>query len=259
MNIHKNINKEVALFLNTRDYEKIRTIFNDFCSEIAARYNLYYSNGEPRKAKIIEIIARTTCTFCIDRRLREDRPNRVDDLYKECHQLACNLLVEELYSHLRSIGYAVLVSSDKNVEYGKVDIFIVPNRHDISLHCSNKEVAVEVKTGFSLSLSQLFRYTLDNPDRAIVVWRIRNKQVLVFEGTDLKPLLMHFMRMCILRGRRFLINSETSCEHTIPSETWSPTQEQLQQMFEDFAQALVETLPHVMKTVLEKLGIHAKD
>jgi len=255
MDSHSHIIREDLLLSNNLDYEKIRVLFDKVCSEIAARYNLYDLNGKPRKPKIIEVIAGTTCTFCIDRRLQENRFDRVDDLFKQCHQFACNLLVEKLYSQLSGMGYAVLISSEKNVEYGKVDIFIVPNRHGISLHCRNKEIAVEVKTGFSLSLSQLFRYTLDNPDRAIVLWRIRNKQILVFEGTVLKPLLAQFMRMCILRARRFLTNSETSCGHIIPFKTWSPTQEELKAMFYEFAQAVSETLPSVTKAVSEKLDI----
>lgn len=237
----------------TLDYEKIRVLFDNVCSEIAARYNLYYLNGQPRRAKIIEIVSRTSCAFCIDRRLRENRLDRVDDLYKECHQLACNLLVEELYSQLCRIGYTVLITSEKSLEYGKVDVLIVPNRHGINLHYKKKEVAVEVKTGFSLSLTQLFRYILDNTDRSVVLWRIRSRQVLVFEGTELKPMLTQFMRMIVSRAGRLFADTQTSCEHTFEYKNWSPNQQQLQEAFLDFAHSVTETLPSVVEAVVKIL------
>jgi len=82
--------------------------------------------------------------------------NSVDNFYAQCHTLACNILVEELQTQLTEKGYSVLVSTEKKLEYGKVDIRIIPNQHGIDLLTSKKEVGIEVKTGASLSFPQLF-------------------------------------------------------------------------------------------------------
>jgi hypothetical protein len=228
-------------------------LFEDVCLEIAKRYNLYYKDGTPRRAKIIEVIARTTCGACMDRDLEKDVLNRVDDLYKECHQQACNILVEELYHRFSSMGLTVLISTEKATQYCKADVLILLNGHGVSLLNNRKEVAVEIKTGYSLSLTQLYRYMLEKPDRDLVLWRIRNRQVLTFEGTSLKPLLIQFMRTFILRANRLLKDTETPCEHSYQNRNWSPSQQQLQEAFSDFSDGVVKTLPAVVETVVMML------
>jgi len=235
-------------------YEKTRMLFEDACLEIAKHYNLYYKDGRPRKAKIIEVIARTACIACVNRDLEKDVPNRVDELYKECHQQACNILVEELYHRFSNMGLTVAISTEKAIQYCKADILILLNGHGISLLNDRKEVAVEVKTGYSLSLTQLYRYMLEKPDRDLVLWRIRNRQVLTFEGTSLKPLLIQFMRMLILRAKRLSKDTETSCEHGFQNRNWSPSQQQLQEAFSEFSKGIIETLPSAVETVIETLN-----
>jgi hypothetical protein len=229
--------------------ESVRKSFDEACGKVALQYNLFYANGKPRKAQIIEIIAKTTCTSCINRLLREKSINSVDNFYTECHLLACNMLVEELHVQLSKMGYSVLVTSEKKLEYGKVDILIIPNRHGVDLHINKKEIGIEVKTGVSLSFPQLFRYMLDNVDRTLILWRARNKQILLFEGTKLKPLLTQFMMMVVSRADRLLSNHEMPCNHTLESKNWSPNQQQLQETFSDFSDGVVKTLPTVVETV----------
>jgi hypothetical protein len=36
---------------------------------------------------------------------------------------------------------------------------------------------------------------------------------------------------------------------------YRPTQEELQKMFQDFAEALTPTLPHALEIIIEKLGV----
>jgi len=235
------------------EHERVRERFDEACTKVAVNYALFYSTGKPRKAQIIEIIARNTCASCIDKILREKPANNVDAFYTECHSLACNILVEELRTQLTEKGYSVLVANEKKLEYGKVDILIIPNRHGVDLRFNKKEVGIEVKSGFSLSLSQLFRYMLDNVDRTIILWRIRNKQVLLFEGTKLKPLLTQFMMMIVSRAERLLSNPEMSCKHTLELKNWSPNQQQLQDAFSDFSNGVVRTLPCIVETVVRML------
>jgi hypothetical protein len=239
--------------LSETSFEKTRLLFDVACSEIATYYNLVDLNGKPRKAQIIEIIARNTCTSCIDKRLREKPTNNIDNFYVQCHLLACNILVEELWTRLTEKGYSVLITNEKRLEYGKIDVLIIPSRHGVDLYLNKKEIGIEVKTGNSLSFSQLFRYMLDNVDRTLILWRIRNKQILIFEGTKLKPLLMQFMKMTVSRAERLLSNQKMLCEHALKYKSWSPSQQQLQEAFSDFSDGVVETLPSIIETVVMML------
>jgi len=236
------------------DYEKVRTVFDSLCLEIAKRYNLYYSNGKPRRAGIIEVIARTACSACIDRKLKKNESNHVDALYKEFHQQACNILVEELYNRFNKLGLIVAISTEKQIQYCKADVFIFFNGHNVDLLKDQKEVAVEIKTGLSMSMTQLLRYLLDKPDRDLILWRIRNKQVLIFGGAKLRPLLTQFMKMFIQRANRLLASTEASCDHNFWDGNWSPTQQQLQEAFSDFAEAVVRSLPNVVDTIISILN-----
>jgi hypothetical protein len=95
---------------------------------------------------------------------------------------------------------------------------------------------------------------IDDNHRSLVLWRIRNEQVLVFEGTRLKPLLTQFMRMIISRADRLLSSSETSCEHSFELKKWTPNQQQLQETVSDFSKGVIETLPTIVKAVVAMLN-----
>ena len=241
------------------NFEDLWDLLDQVCSRVAARFNLY-RNGKPRKATIIDVISKSSCLTCITKKLsKEVARNDVDTLYTECHRLSVNVLVEELCNFLRTLGYSVMISTEAELEYGKADIVITVTRYGVSLkHCEDK-LMVEVKTGKSLSLSQLFRYLLQDSDAVIVVWRIRNRQILMFKGQELESLLIEFVKMICLRARRLLSSpAPTTCQH--PQRFgYRPSQEELQEWFQDFAGALMETLPCVLETITENLGVHKSE
>ena len=245
--------------MQNADFESLRNLLHQICSQIAQRFGLYTPIGKPHKATIIDTIANSTCLACIAKRLSgQATVNHVDALYRECHRLAVSVLVEELYNLLSGMGYKVMISTEAELEYGKADVIITITRYGINLKCDANELLVEVKTGISLSLSQLFRYLLAERGSTIVAWRIRRRQVLIFDIQDLKPLLIEFMKMCILRGSRLLSSPQPpTCQHT-PRSNWQPTQEELQNMFQDFAKAIIETIPHVLKAILQRLNIQTE-
>jgi hypothetical protein len=172
-------------------------------------------------------------------------------MYTELHQLACSLLIEELYSQLVKNGHTVTIAAEESLKYGKVDVFIVPSSYGLSLHSNQVEIAVEVKTGFSLSLPQLFRYMMDG-DRSLILWRIRNEQILLFEGTEIKQLLEQFTKMVISRADRLLLSPKPQCKHTTERKSWSPNQQQLQETFSDFSKGIIKTLPSIVEAVVTK-------
>ena len=246
----------MSVSFKNSNIEKLRSLLDEVCSQIANRFSLYNSNGKPRKSAIIDVLANSTCLTCIARKLSGRAiSNDVDALYRECHRLAVNVIVEELYDLLSGMGYTVVVSSEARIEYGKADVIITVTNYGIDLESNRDELMVEVKTGISLSLSQLFRYMLDRRVNTIVVWRVRRRQVLVFDIQDIEPLLLQFMKMCIMRGSRLLsLPQPPQCQHTKRVD-WQPDQEELQSMFQDFAKAITETLPPVLKVILERLNI----
>lgn len=241
----------------SRNLEDLRTSLDQVCSQVAQHFSFFNSNKKPRKATIISVIAETPCIACITKRLSAQATvNRVDALYTECHKLAVNVLVEELYNLLRGMGYNVIISTETALEYGKADVAIRITNYGIDLKCETNELLVEVKTGNSFSLCQLFRYLIDKRSNTILAWRIRRRQILVFNAENIKPLLMEFMRIICLRGNRLLSSPNSTCQHTQRQE-YNPTQEALQEMFQDFAKALLETLPQILEAIVEKLGIDA--
>lgn len=247
---------EVMDALGGKSYEELRNSLDCVCSEIASKFGLYGPNNHPRKATIIDAIANSTCVGCSAKKLSDTTLHRrIDGIYMECHRLAVGTLVEELQDKFRRMGYSVLILSEAETEYGRVDVLITPTNYGIKLEYGVSELIIEVKTGLTISLSQIFRYLFDRENETLILWRIRNRQVLLFNGKCLKPLLMRFMKMCILRGERLLATPEPTCEHPRQSDCWSPTQEEIQSMLEDFAKALVETLPRVLKRVFETLEV----
>jgi hypothetical protein len=242
--------------LGLESYDKLKSDLERVCSELASRFDLHDKSGRPRTATILDILAGSTCTCCITRNLSEtNNSKRIDGIYAEVHKLAVSILIEEIYEKCSSLGYSVSILSEAQTKYGKVDVLIRPTRIGVALQHGATELIVEVKTGVSLSIPQIFRYLLDKENQTVILWRIRNRQVLTFSGTQFNALLRRYMKTCILRGQRLLNSTEqVSCKHAGRTE-WTPTQDNLQEMLEDFSTALTETLPCVAKTILQKLGL----
>lgn len=251
---------EVMQAVGGESYEELRDSLDRVCSEIASKFGLHGPNNHPRNATIIDILANSTCISCLARRLSNTGPRqRIDGIYMECHRLAVGTLVEELQDKFSKMGYSVQILSEAETEYGKVDVLIKPTNYGLRLNYGLNEIIVEVKTGLSLSFSQIFRYLLDKEDQTLILWRIRNRQVLVFDGDRLKPILMRFMKNCILRGERLLKTGRADCEHPTKNNGWLPDQQTVQDMLEDFTGALLETLPCITKTIFGALKVKEND
>jgi len=246
-----------ALLESSISFGELKKLFEEVCSKIAVHYNLYYENGKPRKSTIIEVIAKSPCLACITKKLSSQSvASDVDALYKECHRLAVNVLVEELCYLLNRMGYKVLISTEAELDYGKADILITVTNYGLNLKGKTRDLLIEVKTGNSLSLIQIFRYLWDSRSNAIVVWRVRKHQVLTFDSQKIEPLLAESIRMICLRGIRLLSSPQIqSCQHLTRSP-YQPTATELERMFQDFAKATIETLPSVLNTILEQLDIN---
>ncbi|MEM3612654.1 MAG: hypothetical protein QW090_04785 [Candidatus Bathyarchaeia archaeon] len=241
--------------LNRDNFEQIKMLLDNICSEIALRFNLCQSDGKPKKSTIIEILASSPCVACALKMFSDRMTDRVETLYKECHKLAVNVLTEELYYILNQLGCNVIISTESELEYGKADVIIRVTNYGLNLKNEVKELLIEVKTGNSLSLTQIFRYFMDSRSETIIIWRITKHQVLVFDAYKIRPLLSEFIRMLCLRGIRLLSSQHTQpCQHK-HEQRRNFQQEKIEEMFEKFSKALVETLPLILQVIIEKLEI----
>jgi hypothetical protein len=57
------------LHIKKTDFKSLRNLLDQVCSEVAQRFTLYGSNGKPRKAAIIDALAKSSCLSCITRKL----------------------------------------------------------------------------------------------------------------------------------------------------------------------------------------------
>ncbi len=235
--------------------EELQVRLYDICGRVAEKYDLYRKDGQPRIAAIIESLARNVCPALAISDLRFGGRGGVDSFYGEIHDLATNILVEELCSYFTGMGLKVAVMSEVEMRFGRVDVLIESSRSSVNVRLPNKDFSliVEVKTGNSFSLTQVFRYLCNDSDR-VIVWRIKNRQIIRFDFEGTRPILEKFVRMVCLRAERLL--SGSCLEGGKPQEglEYRPTQEVLEAMFQDFMVAVDETLPKVVQTIFENLG-----
>jgi RNA polymerase subunit RPABC4/transcription elongation factor Spt4 len=236
----------------TDNWTEMLSLLDYVCSQIADRYELF-SKGQPRRAMILEVLAKNDCLGCISKELHPKSFQRIDSIYSELHRLATSLLIEALHSQLVKNGHKVTIAAEASIRYGTADILIIPSNHGISIQSSKLEIVVEIKTGFSLSIPQLLRYLIDNNRRLLILWRIRNQQILFLDAKEIEQLLMQFVKMIIDRGERLLEAPELGCNHFTESKSWSPNSQQLQETFADFSKGIMKTLPTVIEKVVTKL------
>ena len=240
---------------NCEEWTELVSLLDGLTSKIAERYDLF-SNGQPRKAMIVEILARNICIACADRELRNRVFQRIDAIYNELHRLASNLLVEALYEQFVSSGQKVIIATEAKIKFGTADILIIASKRGISLLTNQSEIVVEIKTGYSLSITQLLRYLIDmeHRQRSLVVWRVRNAQVFTLEGPEIRRLVLLFTRMIILRAERLLQAQEIDCDHVKEQTTWVPNSQHVQESLSDFSKGIAATMPDVIAKIIAKIG-----
>jgi hypothetical protein len=241
------------------DLEELRQELYDTCNRIASKYHLFRGDGKVRIAAIIAVLAGTECPCCAIRKLtNRGRKGKIDAFYGECHSIATNILVEELYDIFSEMGVNVSITTESETEYGRADIVIEVSRNGIILKDRDAvRMFIEVKTGNSFSLSQILRYLFDGRAEKVLAWRIRNRQVICFDYEETKPLMRKFVRSICLRGKRLLDfnGAPDDCE-CAPESEYFPTDVALEQMFREFVTSVDATLPLVVASVFEHLLPH---
>ena len=234
-------------------FEYLKSSLDHVCSEIAKRFSFYLPNGEPRTAAIIDILASSPRIEQIVRKLQQQHRPNIDAVYLENHKLAVGILVERLRNFLAKRGFEILVLTGAESNHGTTDVLIVPTRYGVNLQHNGKKIVIEVKTGKSLSYSQLFRYFFDVSITSMILWRIKKRQVAVLRRKRLQLMLQAYMEMCILRGKRVLSFRTREHQNFAMPKNFTLSSKKLENTVNDFAEGLMETLPVVLDTVLGEI------
>jgi hypothetical protein len=160
-----------------------------------------------------------------------------------------------LYEAFVSSGQKVAILAEAKIKFGTADVLIITSKHGINLLSNQSEIVIEIKTGFSLSVPQLLRYLIekDQRERSLIVWRIRNEQVIYLESPEIQQLVLQFMRMIIYRAERLLLAQEINCDHKNGQKAWIPNSQQVQESLSDFSKGIAKTLPIIVEKVVAKI------
>lgn len=233
-------------------FDYLRSSLDDVCSDLAGKFDLYNSRGEPRKAFILDTLLKYSCCGCIVKVLtRQRRSDRADMLFIQNHKLAVNLLVERLRRRLKLNGFKPEVEGEAGGVYGRPDVIVKPTIMGVVVEVAKTlEIIIEVKTGTGFTYAQLFRYLIGRPNAVLLVWRVTRRQVLVIDGKERCRLLILLIEAALDRGTAILNDEYEECSHN-PVRDASYTIEDAQGIVDEFLTALVETIPNVVESVVD--------
>jgi hypothetical protein len=236
---------------NTFDYLKDHLAL--LCGKIAEKYRLCDKFGKPRKAFILKSIMENSCVGCIEKTLTAHNYANVDAIYLENHKLAVNLLIDYLEQFLKKEGFMVAIEDEFETDYGRFDILISFIASGLLIKCNESQIIVEVKTGKSISYEQIFRYLIEKPDAPLIIWRVTMHQVIVINKDNIGKILLPYLDSIIHRAEKVLSNGKRRpCAHQSPfgKAFIIPNP---QELLQDFASSLNESIPSVAETVLRVL------
>jgi len=231
--------------------DNLKAELDKICEEIAAQYNLVDRNGRAKKALIIDALVNNPCLSCALKELLHTSNDEVDALYRENHSLALNILVEALRYRLSLEGLSAIVEGELPGEYGRVDVLIKIVRQGVLIRLRDLVIIVELKTGLSMSLTQLFRYALEYSHSLIVVWRVRVRQLFTLDMAKHGRILLAYIFTIVNRGRALLDGKFMECKHGGDKGTRNSRIEDPQQVLDEFLEALADTLPEATAKIVQ--------
>lgn len=179
------------------------------CSRIGRRYGVCLPNGEPKLATTLAVVASSPNLCCIAEAFRDKTRKNIDPYYLTRHSIAVNLIVEALFDRLTALQYNVSVGTEVPVKFGRLDVLLEQTSHGVQLCYSEHKIGIEVKTGLSLDLAQIFRYILDVD--VLILVRTRPRQVMAIRQEELLEPLSVLLSAWISRARRLQENDAPVC------------------------------------------------
>jgi hypothetical protein len=223
------------------------------------------------KARILKALGETSCEKFVLSQISSHIRNgqqQFDIYYNEKHELAKRKLIHRLYSKLGEFRGQVIVRTETSTEFGRFDIAITPVEV-LGPSLQSSEIVVEIKTGLSLSLSQVERYLTSG--KKVILVRIPFEQVVVLRPDEYGFYLKQVEQERSSAIQRLLNNTPLvipcpecqqcpllECEHN----RFKPnggldrvTPRDLALDLEDFLKHLYPCLEKAVETILTELGI----
>lgn len=171
-------------------------------------------------------------------------------MFVQNHRLAVSLLVEALHRGFKHEDLNLKIEEEVNSVYGRLDVVVRITTTGILIEVANKfEVIIEVKTGKGFTYAQVFRYLMEKPSAILVLWKVTQRQIIVFEGSKLRRIILMIMEAALDRGNDILNDSYEECGHD-PVRNKPYVLENAQGLADDFLSALSETISSVVGVVL---------
>ncbi|MEM0488104.1 MAG: hypothetical protein QW707_02750 [Candidatus Bathyarchaeia archaeon] len=246
----KPISLQLASSCNYELLQYLKGFLDEVVERLSAKFELIDARGGPRKAFIIDALLRFGCVGCIRKVFTQMRKRSIDNLYLEIHSLAVNLLAGLLTQALSNQKLEVRL--EENGRYGKVDVAIKTAAFGTVVEVGDMSVIIEVKTGRSVDLVQVLRYLLEHPKAALLVWRVRMRQIFIIKGEKLMALLCMCVAIALDRALRLLNDCDVDCCHN-PNDAFA-TMENPQELIDEYFDGLAEGLPKAVSAVFEILN-----
>jgi hypothetical protein len=176
---------------NKNELKEMHTKIIDTLNDIKNTYNSNLSVNS-----IFSISQKSSCIKKIRDELNQPYSySEIDPLYIAKHEMVKTKLIDAIYERFNNM---VSISSEQKMLSGKMDIRIVLNR--IILSKNNKTITIEIKSGKSIDLFQIERYSLESD--IILIVRIPSSDVFSYSVKSIENELLtnmdHFHRKLLL-------------------------------------------------------------
>jgi hypothetical protein len=181
------------------------------CNRIITKYSEFLPNSKPTISMVLSLIASKSDVCCVDYSLRNRQWSFVDPYYINRHALAVGVLMDAVYDGLTNLQYEVCIGSEVQMTFGKLDALITKNGGELEALYGNCKIGIEIKTGNSLDLAQLFRYLIDID--SLILVRIKSKQIVTLRKYQFLETLSLLLETWISRTQRLLAKNDLRCNH----------------------------------------------
>ncbi|MCS4538543.1 MAG: hypothetical protein HYY67_06790 [Thaumarchaeota archaeon] len=167
-----------------------RSLLNEYKQMVESIASAFSSSEKPSPARIMSLLSSHSCDLYVKHALATKSDysnNKSDNYFLEKHEYALRKLVERLKTELLKHGMSFHVYTEADSEVGHFDVLIKTNGSTVELEMPKGRVVIEMKTGFSINLSQLERYLLDTP--TLILCRILPGHVMCIRAEDYSELL----------------------------------------------------------------------
>ena len=173
------------LTTNSTSVTTYGALLNEYKQKIGIIASKFHSSEKPSPARVMALLSGHSCDLFVKHALAtksDYSKTKSDDYFLEKHAYAVRKLVERLKTELLKHGMNFHIYTEADSEVGQFDVLIKTNGSTVELEMPKGRVVIEMKTGFSIDLSQLERYLCDTP--TLILCRILPGHVVRIRAGD---------------------------------------------------------------------------